>query len=94
MNLLPILREKMLICTGGKVSFYTFRDDTLYRNNQTKQQARTTSDEMPRTATVAVQTLLSATVHDVKDDAVNYLEDNITIQFRPSEVNFMAVKFC
>ena len=68
--------------TGGRVSFYAFSDYNLYQTDRNNQQAQTDPNAIPSSAEIIVETLLSATVHDVEDGALDDLEENITISFQ------------
>ena len=72
--------------TGGRVSFYAFRDDSLYQTGQTNQQGQEHSNQISRDAAIVSETLLSATVHDVDDGNLSDLEENITISFQRKKV--------
>ena len=80
--------------TGGRVSFYAFRDDSLYQAGQTNQQGQEHSNQISRDAYIVAETLLSATVHDVDDGNLSDLEENITISFqRLSVINCSCLWF-
>jgi len=72
------------------VSFYAFRDDSLYQNNQKKQKGIEDDHKIATDATIIVETLLSATVHDVGNDSLEELEENVTISFQLLKVSLIV----
>ena len=70
------------------MSFYAFRDDNLYQTGQQNDEGVPDSNEISSDAPIIVETLLSATVHDVDDDALKNLEENVTISFQLLKVGF------
>ena len=58
----------------------------MYQIDESNQQAQTDPNAISSSAEIIVGTLLSATVHDVEDGALDDLEENITISFQRAMV--------